>query len=110
MSNSPERESFITVLGKNMRSFRKYLGLNMVDAAKGMQLSQPFLSQIENGKKDISVKTLSKIFNFFILKSGLSHNAVVYLLLNEDFNQTFEYKIQNIDEIVSERMKNRKQK
>ena len=49
------------IFSKNIRRFRKYLRLSQADFAEKVNISIPFLSDIENGKKWVSPVTLVKI-------------------------------------------------
>ncbi|PWW02123.1 DNA-binding XRE family transcriptional regulator [Hoeflea marina] len=44
-----------------IRTFRKYRGLAMTELARDAGISQPYLSDIENGKKTGSVDVLKRI-------------------------------------------------
>ncbi len=44
-----------------VRTYRKYRGLSMTDLAQAAGISQPYLSDIENGKKAGSVDVLKRI-------------------------------------------------
>ncbi|MGJ8571690.1 MAG: helix-turn-helix domain-containing protein [Hoeflea sp.] len=44
-----------------VRTYRKYRGLTMIELAKAAGISQPYLSDIENGKKTGSVDVLKRI-------------------------------------------------
>ncbi|MEM5473594.1 helix-turn-helix transcriptional regulator [Hoeflea sp. AS60] len=44
-----------------VRTYRKYRGLSMTELAKTAGISQPYLSDIENGKKTGSVDVLKRI-------------------------------------------------
>jgi transcriptional regulator with XRE-family HTH domain len=49
------------VLSQNIRRFRSYRKLSQADFAEKIDISVPFLSDIENGKKWCSPSTLVKI-------------------------------------------------
>ena len=51
------------ILSKNIRRFRGYRKLSQADFAEKIDISIPFLSDIENGKKWVSPVTLVKIAN-----------------------------------------------
>ena len=51
------------ILGQNIRRFRSYRRLSQADFAEKIDISIPFLSDIENGKKWVSPITLVKIAN-----------------------------------------------
>jgi len=50
-----------TLLGRNVRKIRLLRKLSQADFAEKMDISVPFLSDIENGKKWVSPATLAKI-------------------------------------------------
>jgi transcriptional regulator with XRE-family HTH domain len=50
-----------TILSQNIRKFRGYRKLSQADFAEKIDISIPFLSDIENGKKWVSPATLLKI-------------------------------------------------
>jgi len=50
-----------TILSQNIRRFRGYRKLSQADFAEKIDISIPFLSDIENGKKWVSPHTLIKI-------------------------------------------------
>jgi len=49
------------ILSQNIKRFRKFRKLSQADFAEKVDISIPFLSDIENGKKWVSPKTLAKI-------------------------------------------------
>ena len=49
------------ILGQNIKRFRSYRKLSQADFAENINISIPFLSEIENGKKWVSPITLVKI-------------------------------------------------
>ena len=46
-----------------IRTYRKYRGMTMIELAEAAGISQPYLSDIENGKKTGSVDVLKRIAN-----------------------------------------------
>ena len=44
-----------------IRTYRKYRGMTMIELAEAAGISQPYLSDIENGKKTGSVDVLKRI-------------------------------------------------
>jgi ribosome-binding protein aMBF1 (putative translation factor) len=46
-----------------IRTFRKYRGMSMTELADAAGISQPYLSEIESGKKTGSVDVLKRIAN-----------------------------------------------
>lgn len=62
------------IFGSYLRKLRKSRGMTLVELAKKTDLSQPYLSQIENGKRDIpSVEILNN------LKDVLGANAIEFM-------------------------------
>ena len=51
----------LTETESRIRTFRKYRGMTMIELAKAAGISQPHLSDIENGKKTGSVEVLKRI-------------------------------------------------
>jgi transcriptional regulator with XRE-family HTH domain len=51
------------ILSQNIRRFRGYRKLSQADFAEKVDISIPFLSDIENGKKWVSPSTLIKMAN-----------------------------------------------
>ena len=51
------------LLSKNIKRFRGYRKLSQADFAEKINISIPFLSDIENGRKWVSPNTLVKIAN-----------------------------------------------
>ena len=49
------------ILGQNIKKFRNYNKLSQADFAEKIDISIPFLSDVENGKKWVSPATLIKI-------------------------------------------------
>jgi transcriptional regulator with XRE-family HTH domain len=49
------------ILSQNVRRLRSYRGLSQADFAEKIDISIPFLSDIENGKKWVSPATLAKM-------------------------------------------------
>lgn len=64
------------ILSTNIRRYRGYRNLSQAELAEKVDVSVPFLSDIENGKKWISSKTLAK------MATALQINA--YELLRPD--------------------------
>jgi transcriptional regulator with XRE-family HTH domain len=64
------------VLSQNIRRFRGYRKLSQADLAEIVDISIPFLSDIENGKKWVSPATLLKMADAF--------NIEAYELLKPD--------------------------
>ena len=49
------------ILSRNIRRFRGYRKLSQADFAEKIDISVPFLSDVENGKKWVSPSTLAKM-------------------------------------------------
>ncbi|WP_339854356.1 adenosylcobalamin-dependent ribonucleoside-diphosphate reductase [Roseovarius nubinhibens] len=67
--------------GERMRSLRKQMGLTLADVAKHAELSTPYLSEIENGKKDLTARTAEKVASKLGVEPG-------WLLFGEDAKPT----------------------
>jgi transcriptional regulator with XRE-family HTH domain len=52
-----------TILSQNLKKFRSYRKLSQVEFAEKIDISVPFLSDIENAKKWVSPATLAKMAN-----------------------------------------------
>lgn len=48
-------------IGDNLKKIRKERKINQVDFAKSLDISQSYLSDLENGRKNISMNTVQKI-------------------------------------------------
>jgi len=83
--------------GKNIRIFRKHLNFTMVQMAKEVPMSQSFLSQVENGKKDLTLDMMGKIVNFFICASGFTYNEVIKILFNQSDDQALKELINSMN-------------
>jgi transcriptional regulator with XRE-family HTH domain len=57
------------ILSKNLRKYRNYHKLSQAKLAEKLDISIPFLSDIENGKKWISPKTLAKMADVFDIEA-----------------------------------------
>ncbi|MBJ8113077.1 helix-turn-helix transcriptional regulator [Bacillus cereus group sp. N6] len=51
------------MIGEEIRSLRKSKGLTLMQVAEMTDVSQPYLSHVETGKRNPSPETLSKISN-----------------------------------------------
>lgn len=49
------------ILGQNIKKYRSYHNLSQADFAEKIDISIPFLSDVENGKKWVSPATLTKM-------------------------------------------------
>jgi transcriptional regulator with XRE-family HTH domain len=65
------------ILSQNLRRFRSYRKLSQADFAEKINISIPFLSDIENGKKWVSPTTLAKMADAL--------NIEAYELLRPEF-------------------------
>ena len=52
-------------IGNRIRTLRKENSMTSVDLAQTIQISQPYLSQIESGKRPVTVDILINICNVF---------------------------------------------
>jgi len=93
------------ILSQNIRRFRGYRKLSQADFAEKVNISIPFLSDIENGKKWVSPVTLIKIADalsievYELLKpeSIIPDNAVSILeKYTADIYKTFGETLHNI--------------
>jgi len=93
------------VLSKNIRRFRGYRKLSQADFAEKIEISIPFLSDIENGKKWVSPITLVKIadalnievYELIKPESIIPDNAVSILeKYTADIQQVFAETLNNI--------------
>jgi transcriptional regulator with XRE-family HTH domain len=57
------------ILSKNIRKYRGYRKLSQAEFAEKIDISIPFLSDIENGKKWVSPATLAKIADAFKIEA-----------------------------------------
>ena len=53
------------ILSVNLRRYRNYRKLSQAELAEKLDISIPFLSDIENGKKWVSPRTLAKLADVF---------------------------------------------
>jgi quercetin dioxygenase-like cupin family protein len=60
-SNDPERDEVARAVGRAVRRVRTSLGWSMRDAAAKAGMSQPFLSDLENGRATPSITTLYRL-------------------------------------------------
>jgi transcriptional regulator with XRE-family HTH domain len=57
------------ILSKNLRNYRNYCKLSQAELAEKLDISIPFLSDIENGKKWVSPRTLAKMADAFNIQA-----------------------------------------
>lgn len=55
------------IIGKNLKRLRKERGLYQIDLAMVLGIKQPYYSQLESGKKEISLEQLIKIADEYSL-------------------------------------------
>lgn len=55
------------LIGKKLKELRKMKELDQVDIANILEIKQPYYSQLENGKKKISIEQITRIANEFDL-------------------------------------------
>jgi len=106
------------ILGQNIKRFRGYRKLSQADFAEKVNISIPFLSDIENGKKWASPITLVKIADaldievYELLKpeSIIPDNAVNILeKYTADIHQKFGKTLHNLqDQYIKQINKNTK--
>jgi quercetin dioxygenase-like cupin family protein/DNA-binding Xre family transcriptional regulator len=60
-ANDPERDEVARAVGRALRRVRTSLGWSMRDAAAKAGMSQPFLSDLENGRATPSITTLYRL-------------------------------------------------
>lgn len=64
-------------IGKRIRDFRVRKGLTQAQFAEALDVSTNFISEIENGKKNISLETLKRVCTEY-------HLSADYILFNKD--------------------------
>ncbi|VED60420.1 helix-turn-helix domain-containing protein [Staphylococcus simulans] len=47
--------------GQNIKQIRKRMNMSQKELATKMEISQSYLSDIENGRKNLSIKTVKKL-------------------------------------------------
>jgi len=104
------------ILSQNIRRFRGYRKLSQADFAEKVDISIPFLSDIENGKKWLSPTTLVKIADalnievYELLKPEtiIPDNAVNILeKYTADIYQVFGDALNNIQNDYLKKIKNK---
>lgn len=85
-------------LGAYLKYVRKYFGLTMQDLAKEADVSQPFLSLIENNKNFPSTETVKKIVDGIDKLKKLSESERTFLEVRLSFAR---------DEFIDEKKKNK---
>jgi transcriptional regulator with XRE-family HTH domain len=107
------------ILSQNIRKFRGYRKLSQADFAEKIDISIPFLSDSENGKKWVSPTTLVKMADAFNIEvyELLKHetiipdNAVNILeKYTADIYQIFGDTLNNIQHKYIKQIKNKKNK
>jgi transcriptional regulator with XRE-family HTH domain len=106
-----------TILSHNIKRFRGYRKLTQADFAEKIDISIPFLSDIENGKKWVSPVTLVKIADalnvetYELLKPDtiIPDNTVnIIEKYTADIYQIFGDSLNNIQNNYIKQIKNRK--
>jgi len=104
------------ILSQNIRRFRSYRRLSQADFAEKMDISIPFLSDIENGKKWVSPATLVKMaealsieaYELFRPETIIPDNAVNILeKYTADIYQIFGDSLNNIQHSYIKQIKNK---
>ncbi len=90
-------------LGMVIKEKRKGLGLNQVEFSQAVGITQTFLSQIENDKKEPSAKVLTKICDTL----GITKPILIWFTLEEkdireDKREAFNTLKSSIDELINE--------
>jgi len=68
--------SILSTIGKNLRNFRKRLGVSQEQLAELAELHRTYIGAVERGEKNISAKNIEKIANvlgvapFLLLKES----------------------------------------
>ena len=103
------------VLSINLRKYRHYRKYSQAELAEKLDISIPFLSDIENGKKWVSPRTLAKMANIFnieayeLLKPEKSipddpvnmieqYTADVYALFGETLDEVYRRYVARLSE------------
>ena len=103
------------ILSQNIKRFRGYRKLSQADFAEKINISIPFLSDIENGKKWASPITLVKIadalgievYELLRPESIIPDNAVNILeKYTDDIHKRFGEMVNNIQEHYMQQIKN----
>lgn len=55
--------SILSTIGKNLRNFRKRLGVSQEQLAELAELHRTYIGAVERGEKNISAKNIEKIAN-----------------------------------------------
>jgi len=112
-------KSLRAILSQNIRRFRSYRKLSQADFAEKIDISIPFLSDIENGKKWVSPTTLVKmadalnIETYELLKPEtiIPDNAVNILeKYTADIYQVFGDTLNNMQRSYIKQIKNKQNK
>ncbi|MCL1930307.1 MAG: helix-turn-helix domain-containing protein [Treponema sp.] len=105
------------ILSQNIRKLRGYRKLSQADFAEKIDISIPFLSDIENGKKWVSPTTLAKMADAFNIEAYellrpetiIPDNAVNILeKYTADIYQTLGNTLNNIQHKYIKQIKNKK--
>jgi transcriptional regulator with XRE-family HTH domain len=64
-----DEQNLRKILSKNLRKYRNYRKFSQAELAEKLDISIPFLSDIENGKKWVSPRTLAKMADTFNIEA-----------------------------------------
>ena len=93
------------ILSQNVKRFRSYRKLSQAEFAEKIDISIPFLSDIENAKKWVSPVTLAKMANVLNIEAyellkpkGIIPDNAVYMLekYTADIYRVFEENVNDI--------------
>jgi transcriptional regulator with XRE-family HTH domain len=65
LKDEVNEKAALNILGANVKQFRERLDLSQAELAEKAEISIPFLSDVERGKKWISLRTMLKLANVF---------------------------------------------
>jgi transcriptional regulator with XRE-family HTH domain len=99
------------ILSKNLRKYRNYNKLSQAELAEKLDISIPFLSDIENGKKWISSRTLVRMADVFDIEAfellrpenSIPDDSVnIINKFTDDIHTLFEKNLNNLhDDFIS---------
>jgi transcriptional regulator with XRE-family HTH domain len=64
-----DEQDLRAILSRNLRKYRTYRKFSQAELAEKLDISIPFLSDIENGKKWVSPRTLAKMADTFSIEA-----------------------------------------
>ena len=82
-----------TEIGQRMRSCRKSIGLTQAEIAEKMDLSINYVSDLENGKKNMSILTMASLCKCF------DKSADYFLYGTEDKDDTFQSAVRSFTDL-----------